>query len=627
MKPIFNHYQPIGSVDSLEPEAFLPEPDLTLNPQTVVNQMVPISLVVGLILAILLGRLFYLQVVKGARHFFLAEGNRIRQLVIPAPRGIIYDRAGQPLVKNIAQYSLVAIPADLPKSELDRQAMIDRFAAQIRPDYQTIFQKTLLNRTDRSVEPVEIIADLTHPEAIDWQIKLNDVVGLTVTKQPKRHYEALAGLGHIVGYIGKVDDQTLKSRPDYLLTDRVGKAGLELIYEPTLRGTHGARQFEVNAKGNLERPLAQIKPQQGQNLRLSLDRGLQATVASALTTRLPKPHLKAVAIAIEPSTGAVLAMLSYPDFDSNVITSGHKSEIDQIFSDPNQPMVNRAIAGQYPAGSTIKPLWAAAALEEKIVKPGLAFDTPTEISIGDFHFPDWKDHGVTDIRRAIAESNNIFFYAIAGGWGPIKGLGIQKMEKYLRLFGVGEKTGLDLPGELVGLVPSPAGKQKKTGERWYIGDSYHLGIGQGDLAITPLQLLVAQATIFNGGKIVKPYLVEATINQAGQETKSEPKVMRQIPVEDRWLEIVKEGLRMTVTEGSGRTLADVRDKEGKIVEIAGKTGTAQLGSGSKTHAWFTGFAPWQNPAIGLIVLVEEGGEGHAVAAPVAKAMFEYWFNK
>lgn len=587
------------------------------------------SMIIILGLSVLFGRLLYLQIVKGARNFVLAEGNRIRQIQIPAPRGIIYDRSNNPLVKNTARYSLAIIPANWSKNEQERHELYNKLLGRLDEQGQQILKPIFESNSSRitSVEPVELIANLTVEQAIQWEIDFFDVPGVTVLKQPKREYSAMPSIGHVLGYLGKIDEQTLKGNTSYFPTDLIGKSGLEMYYEAQLRGQSGAQQFEINARGQLQRTLAHLPAVQGNDLRLTLDKGLQEKAAQSLQSDRDPKELDATAIAMNPKTGELLAMVSLPDFDPDIFIKPDNASIAKIFNDFRRPLINRAISGEYPSGSTIKPVWAASGLQERVVTPQFKIDTPPAITIGQFNFSDWKDHGVTDVRRAIAESNNIFFYAIVGGWDKIKGLGIERMERYLQSFHFGKKTGVDLPGEADGFVPSPAWKLKTRKERWYVGDSYHLGIGQGDILVTPLQLLVAESALVNGGNIVKPHLVQQIVNHDGQVIEEiAPAAIDKLPIDEQFLQVVKEGMRLTITEGSGRSLNDIKDKNGQPIEVAGKTGTAQFGNEGKTHAWFIGFAPWQDPEIGVIILVEGGGEGHAVAAPVAKSIFEYWFK-
>jgi len=314
-------------------------------------------------------------------------------------------------------------------------------------------------------------------------------------------------------------------------------------------------------------------------------------------------------------------LISFPDYDSTGISSGLSSEAyNKLISDPNKPLFNRAIAGAYPPGSSIKPYIAIAALADGVVNPDVFFDTPSEIVIGQWHFPDWKDHGMTNVERAIAESNNIFFYALGGGYDKIKGIGINNMKKWWQKFGLGSRTGIDLATEASGLLPDPGWKEKVFGEPWYIGDTYHAAIGQGDLLITPLQMVRAVATIANGGKLLEPKLVQKISDKEGNIVEEYGATVQNEQVASpEVISTVQRGMRMAVTEGSARTLNDLPFK------VAGKTGTAQFFGNQKTHAWFEAFAPYDDPEIAVIVLVEGGGGGYEIAVPVARNILEYYF--
>ncbi len=311
--------------------------------------------------------------------------------------------------------------------------------------------------------------------------------------------------------------------------------------------------------------------------------------------------------------------MSFPNFDNNEFIKGLSPEsFDKIIQDKNEPLLNRAIAGQYPSGSTIKPLIAAAALEEGIISPDKQLNCPGQLTLKDKYnpnifwtFPDWKAHGPVNMNKAIAESCNVYFYTIGGGYGDIEGLGIEKIAKYLKLFGWGQALGIDLPGEMTGLVPSPLWKEETKDEEWYIGDTYNVSIGQGDIGVTPLQLAIATAAIANNGKVFQPQLTE----------NSEPNIIRQGFIEEDFLEVVKRGMREAVISGSAKALYDLP------VKAAGKTGTAQVSKTKAPHSWFTVFAPYDNPEIVLTILIENGGEGSVTALPVAKEVLSWWFSK
>ncbi|MFH1460848.1 MAG: penicillin-binding transpeptidase domain-containing protein, partial [Patescibacteria group bacterium] len=399
----------------------------------------------------------------------------------------------------------------------------------------------------------------------------------------------------------------------------------------------GQEQFEVDSLGKTQRLLA-IKPAQpGQGLMLHLDRGLQEKLYQSLDQALKKLRAsgestrKAAALAINPKDGGIRALVSLPSFDNNLFAQGiSQEELIVLKNDPNEPFLNRALAGQYPSGSIIKPLIAAAALEEKAVKPNQTIDCQGGLAIANeynpeiiYHFPDWKAHGLTDIIKAIAESCNVFFYTIGGGYGKIDGLGINKIKEYLQDFGLGQTTGIDLPYEQIGLIPDPDWKAKaKEGEPWYLGDTYHLAIGQGDILVTPLQMALAISAIANNGTLYQPQVVDKIIDQDKDLIKDVfPQKVRENFIDLSNLKIVQQGMRQAVLTGSARALASLP------VTAAGKTGTAQFGNQDKTHAWFVGYAPYQEPEIVIVVLIEAGGGGDQTAVPVAKEVLEWYFSQ
>ena len=437
-------------------------------------------------------------------------------------------------------------------------------------------------------------------------------------------------LAHVLGYVGRISEDELSQNKDrgYHLTDYFGKSGIEKQYENDLRGKDGAKRSEVDASGKIVKLIGEIEPSPGKDLVLSIDYGLQQKMAESLQASLDKAKVKkGAAIALNPNNGEVLAMVNLPTYDGNLFSKGiSEADFKKLNEDENQPLLARAILGQYPSGSIIKPLFAAAALEEKIINRNTSILSNGGIKIGDFSFPDWKPggHGMTNVTKAIAESVNTFFYAISGGWENIKGLGADKMKLYLEKFGLGKDSGIDLPGESIGRIPDPKWKEEAKKEPWYLGDTYHFGIGQGDLEITPIQMAKAISAIANGGTLYKPRLVKEIVDSNDKNSVKiiEPQKETENVISKENIDIVKEGMRQTVTAGSARSLNDLP------VPIAGKTGTAQYGANNEhRHAWFTSFAPYPNPEIVLLILVEGGGEGSEFAAPVAKDVYKYYFKK
>lgn len=575
------------------------------------------------VIGLLIFRLSDLQIVEGTKNRVLAEGNRIRARSIPAPRGVIADRKGEILAANFPSYSLDIYPLELPKDKNEREKIFGKIQDVTGVDKSQVAQ--IVSKNQKNAQPAIILDDINRDEAMLWEIKLQNIPGVFINKKPLRNYKDTIGLSHILGYIGKLTEDDVKNNPNYNLSGEIGKSGLELVYENFLRGKDGQEKIEVDSQGRAQRFLSKKEAETGNSLILNLDLGLQEEIVRDLLEVLPNHETtNAAAVALDPRNGGVLAMVSLPSFDNNIFS--HKNvteEYKKIISDPDRPLINRAIAGVYPPGSTVKPMMAAGGLEERVISESTTLDTSAgAIRIGEWVFPDWKVHGATNVRKAIAESNDIFFYAVGGGWDKIAGLGIKRVAENFRKFGFGQKTGIDLPGENNGLVPDADWKKRAKKESWYIGDTYHVSIGQGDLLVTPLQLVNAVAAIANGGELLKPQIVEKILDPNGKEIKKFPKeVTRSNFISQKNIQIVREGMRLTITDGSGRQLADLP------VESAGKTGTAQFGKDNKTHSWFVSFAPYKDPEIVLAVLVEGGGEGHETAVPISKKILQYYFTR
>lgn len=580
---------------------------------------------ITVVIALALGwRLVGLQITKGAENFSRAEGNRLETQPTLAPRGLLYDRKGIPLVQNQPSFSVVFRPAEYPRAESDREAFIGRLATVLARSPEEVKQ-----RIESSLRRDQIALEegIDRNRALSLELRLADLTGVTLEKAPSRYYSDVPGLGHLVGYIGKVTAEDLKKRPDLLPTAFVGKSGVEASYDEYLQGIPGAETLEIDALGRAIRPIGSRPPTAGKSLVLGLDSDLQRVTAQALGEAIQKNNATSgAAVALDVRTGDVLSMVSFPTFDNNIFSSAvNPSDRQRVLTDPGAPLINRAIAGQYPSGSTIKPFVAAAALAEKTISDSTVLDTSEgKIVVGQTTFSDWKTHGRTAVRQAIAESNNIFFFALGGGYKQIPGLGIDRLKNYLERFGFGSPTGIDLGSgsETKGLVPSPDWKRKVKKENWFLGDTYNTSIGQGNLLVTPLQLTRATAAIANGGTLYKPRMVK-TILGAGNEVSQDlvPVVDRSSVVDGSILTVVREGMRQTVVSGSARSFNVLP------VEVAAKTGTAQTSkSKDKTHSWFTAFAPYAAPEIAISVIVEGGGEGFAVAAPVARNIIERYFG-
>jgi len=568
----------------------------------------------------------YLEIIQGEDYRSLAEGNRIRVVPIPSERGIIFDRNGSLLARNIPDFTLTITPADLPRDENERKRMIVQLAEMT--ELTPIDIEKALNRYPRYLTtPVPVKEHLDYDKALLLDIQSGTLPGVSLGIGTKREYllerlpernDPVVSMSHILGYLGRINEEEygeLKTE-GYLPADTIGKTGIESAYETILRGNYGKKKIEVDALGREQKILAQEDAVEGKDLTLAIDMRLQEEAERFLRTSagLNGPG-RGAAIAMDPRTGEILALVSWPAYNSNTFSSGITSEeYDGLLQDPNRPLYPRAIAGIYPPGSTIKLIVAAAALTERIITPNTSFVSSGGIRVSRWFFPDWKigGHGVTNVVKAISESVNTFFYAIGGGWETFDGLGVEKLGAYFHAFGLGERLGIDLPGEGRGFVPSIEWKEDTKDEPWYIGDTYHLAIGQGDILVTPLQVTAWTAVFANGGDLLKPQLLKV----------DQPEIIRLQVVPPDVIETVRQGMRETVTGDRG----SARGLQLSPWPIAGKTGTAQWKTGEQNHAWFTGFAPYDDPEIVVTVLIEAGGEGSTAAAPVARNIIETWLR-
>lgn len=579
-------------------------------------------LAIVVMLVVLVGRVAYLTIIKGDYYQEVAEENRIRSLVLKAPRGKIYDRNGKILVYNVPSVDAVIIPADLPENSSERKNIADRIAGIIKINPGDAWG-LIENSKGKTLKSVLLKQNLSHEESLIFMENKKELPGIEIEKNAIRDYPDSAIFSHILGYEGKIKKEELTDNEDYLLTDYIGKQGIEKSYEKYLRGVHGARRAEVDSLGDVKKELGVINPKPGKNLILNIDSELQKKIFDELSNILEKTQTRtAAAVAINPQNGELLALVSLPSFDNNLFAKGiTANDYGKLINDPANPLFNRAIAGEYPPGSTIKPVVALAALEEGTINEQTSIFDPGAINIGSYAFRDWKAHGTVDVRKAIAESCDVFFYSIGGGFNGIAGLGMDRMKKYENMFGLGEATGIDIPGEENGFIPDEQWKLDKLKERWFVGNSFHASIGQGYVTATPLQLANYIAAIANGGTLYQPHIVSSISEENGEKINLPAKIIKGEAVSAKNMQIVKEGMRQTVEAGTAQTLKDLP------VAVAGKTGTAQFGSENKTHAWFVSFAPYDNPQIAMVVLVEGGGEGHSSAVPVTKEVYKWYFNR
>ena len=592
----------------------------------------------------LLFRTGYLQVVKGDYYWNLSQGNRLRIYSTTAPRGIIYDRNERPLVYNIPSFDLVVSLADFfDNSKETRNEITTRIAEAVISNGKTgaaeqdtsLYQKDLEKKLEEAkgkLGQLILIKGMERDAALILETLVDNWPGVRLDKNAQRQYIFGSYFSHILGYTGEVGQSDLDSGRGYFLGDQIGKDGLERQYEDLLKGQAGQKQIEVDYLGKTKKLLAAKQPKPGEGLVLFIDKDLQAKAGQALEKMIKsiKGASRGALVAINPKNGGIMAMISWPSFDNNVFAQGISGEeLSNLENDPARPFLDRTIAGQYPSGSIIKPLIASAALQENIINPNRQINCLGAISVVSkynpgivYSFPDWKTHGPIDMIEAIAQSCNVYFYTVGGGYQDIDGLGSERIKKYLEYFGLGQATGIDLPHEEEGLIPDGDWKEATGRGQWMLGDTYHLSIGQGDLLVTPLQIALAISAIANGGTLYRPQLVDKIIDSGKKVIEDiQSSVVREGFISDEFLQIVQKGMRQAVIDGSSVALSALP------VKAAGKTGTAQFGNENKTHAWFAGYAPYDDPEIVLIVLVEGGGEGHAAAVPVAKEILEWYFSR
>lgn len=574
-------------------------------------------------------RLSQLTLAEGAHQRSLAEGNRLRAESLLAPRGVIADRSGAILARNLPDYRLVAVPANLPTGGALASLWQKAGALTGQPSGR-LSAAAEVPAADR-YQAVTLAAHLTSDQALAVEGDYSELPGLSIQTSPVRDYPYGALYAHLIGYTAAPSQaQAAKLDPSrYQSSDPIGETGLEESYEDQLHGTDGATQTEVDANGRPITTLRDVRATPGSSLALSVDSQLQRQMQTSLQAMLDHTSATgAVAVALNPKTGEVLGYVSLPSFDPNQFSQGiSTSAYHALLDNPEHPLLDRVIAGTYPPGSTIKPFVASVALADGTVTPETTINGPAKITVGGQDFPDWRTQGPgINLQKAIAVSSDVYFYGVGGGYsipgvGSIQGLGINRLASGLRKFAFGEPTGIDLDGEISGIIPDPAWKERTKSEQWYLGDTYHASIGQGDLSVTPLQLVTSLAALANGGTIYQPHLVTKITSATGKSQTIGPRVLAHQVFPAGVLQTVREGMRQTVTSGTARPLQDLP------VEVAGKTGTAEYGADNNhSHAWFEAFGPYTDPTIALVVMIEGGGEGFDAAEPVANEILKAYLS-
>ncbi len=583
--------------------------------------------------AALIGRLYDLQIVRGGEYTGQAEANRTRQEAVAPLRGLLFDRNGTRLVRNLPIFNVWALPGDVPEDRIVGVAMM---VAELTDGDAADLQTLLTISQSRPLDAIRLARDIPRETALIIQERTLDLPGVTVRDSARREYSHGEVMGELVGFTGPISaeraDEFLEQGVG--LDEDVGLAGLENQLQDVLRGKDGRRLIEVGALGEERREFAFTPPEPGRNLYLTVEVEFQRGLHEIMG-RFLGDEGAGVAIVTAIDSGDVVGMASYPTFDNQLFAEGvSTADFSALASDPRRPLINHAVAGLYPPGSTYKLITAGASLEEEVVGPDHIIDCSGHLILpSGWVFYDWllTGHGPVDLHRAISESCNVYFYNVSGGnpYTELAGLGEQRLAEYSRGFGFGSATGIDLPNELAGTVPDHEWKQDRLEEPWVTGDTYQAAIGQGFVQATPLQLMNMYAAIGNGGTLYRPRLIDRIESQTGEvvEVPAVEEIGR-LPLSAANLQRLRDGLIEAVhgVNGTGKRARS------EVAVIAGKTGTAEYtgqlveGGNLPSHAWFAGYAPAEHPRIAFMVLIRDGGEGSKAAAPVARDIVEFYFT-
>lgn len=585
---------------------------------------------VSALLGLLVVRLVYLQIISHEHFSTLSEKNRVNIVPVPPTRGLIYDRNGVLMAQNVPSFSLEIIPEQTD----DVDATLAELGKLITLSDDDLENFRNLLQEKRAFESIPLRFRLSEEEVARFSVNRYRFPGVEIQARLSRDYPFAKVASHALGFVGRINETEMNELDptNYNGTTHVGKIGVEKSYENVLHGTVGYQHEESNARGRVLRVLQRIAPTPGQNVYLTIDMNLQMVAEAALEGK------RGAVVALNPKTGEVLTLASVPGADPNIFINGISTrQYQTLQDDPNQPLFNRVLSGQYPPGSTIKPLLALAGLEYKAVTPATQVFCQGWYALpGDAHrYRDWKKegHGSTNVTSAIVHSCDVYFYQLA------RDLGIDRMYKYLSYFGLGKKTGIDLPGELSGLLPSREWKRAARQEAWFPGETLITGIGQGYLLTTPLQMAEASAILANRGTIIQPRILHALQRNGGTEiVVPTPAPQGKVPISDpsNWNAVISAMEDVVNTQG-GTAYGIGR---GATYRIAGKTGTAQVfgikqnekyraqevEERMRDHALFIAFAPANDPEIAVVVVVENGGHGGSAAAPIARAVMDRYFS-
>ncbi len=613
-------------------DLFVPKKFLATNVRAAKNttKIIILQIVLYTIISILLIRVVFLNTIYKDRYIALAEENRTKVKIISAPRGIIYDKNNIILAENTPRMTLYIDPVALPKDKIHKTKVLlaAKKLVEIDKTTETAIDKLLNHKIVN--EPIVLANSLGHEAALNLYIKIADLPGVAMETILQRNYLTVSkqnnlSLSHILGYTNKISNADFKTKqyPNKWWLDIAGVVGIESQYNNYLRGTNGVQKMEVNATGIVERIYQEKPPTPGKNIWLSIDSELQNKAESILANHT-KYSGRGIIVLQSAQNGEILSLVSLPGFNNNdFITGFSKNDYQALITNKYQPLFNRAISGEYQPGSVVKPIISLAALEKNVINQDTTINSTGGIMSGGFFFPDWKKggHGFVTVDRALAESVNSFYYVISGGhanYTKIKPLGVEALLQYYKLFGIGNKSYIDLPNEKIGFLPSGPSKSKPN-NKWYIGDTYNLSIGHGYMLVTPLQVNIFTGIIANNGILHQPHLLVKYGETANINNTTYGDTI--ISISQKNLDIVKLGMRNAVLSGTAIKLKDLP------FSVAGKTGTAQTSINKPPHSWFTGFAPYEKPEVIITVLAEEAGEGSAVAVPIAKEVLLEWYKR
>jgi len=640
------------------------------------------------ILLVFAARLYVLQVVNGEGYRLQADENRFSRVSIPAPRGVIYDRNGFLLVRNIPSFNIVVTPALLPDSPAEVELIYRRLAGltgvpldqEGPPAARCVSGRGIRQLVEEgtSIAPYQtwpVACDVDETTARILREAQADLPGVSVEADPVRDYTMGDLTAALIGYLGPIpaaSQERLEELGFVAGRDKIGYAGIEGWFQETLAGRNGQKLVERDVAGKTLREVGSVnQPLPGQSLRLTIDTRLQAAARTALRNRMEFINRYAgetrtplgVAIAMNPQTGEILALVTLPTYENNRLARFIPMDYyDQLLAEERgKPLINHAISSEFPPGSTFKMVTATGALNEGVVRPTDLINDPGKITIANRYFPNdpgkakdfvcWREegHGRLSFVQAVAFSCNIYFYKIGGGYpGEVAGdgLGIDRIGIYARALGYGAPLGIDLPAEEGGLIPSEDWKRINLGESWSTGDTYNSATGQGFVLATPLQVLGSISTLANGGKVMWPHVTQAVLDGEGNVVETfKPRILWDIAdevltpdtpdivVDPAVIFKVREGMLHVVTEGTAAGYADL-----ETISSGGKTGTGEfcdavaeekglcIPGNWPTHSWYVGFAPWENPEIAVVAFVYNGGEGAITSGPVVRQILEAYFT-